>query len=550
MAYTVKKLLESNQFPDMKLVAGKKSLDQEIKGIRIIEIEDMERCLSGGELLLTSMKVYFGETARVFRKHLEKLEKKQISGFIIKRHPEIVQKVDYYTILLKFCSEREIPVIEIPEIEYYWGIIKYVILQIYDENIARLIYFKLTHDNISNILLNGKNFEDTMKSILFLLSSMIGNPVALYYSNLTCCASTTQDLSDFVFEKNVEKYKPNIITRFEYQKQTKEHTQYITTINVLGRAEVYLVVTEMNMPLTVLDYMALENAVITLQYSFMETYAKNEIEKKYQRDIEYSLLNGLLTGDELSKAARMLKLKDTAQYCVVSFHTISSNSEDYYTKEELEEIGVIEGEIQRLLPDEHIYRNRNQIVCIHEIKPGETQAGFREEMEKLYDTIQKQIIHRKKTTDFQIGIGSIVEGYRDLKKSFQDSKKIIDYMDMIRYLYGDKNISVADFSKLGFFRIFEKIKSRDELMEYVPESLVKLYRHDKEHEGELIETLQAYLDCDKSANKAAEKLYVNYRTLSGRLKKIKDISGIDFKNSAEMLAVRNGIVLFKMAETL
>ena len=69
-------------------------------------------------------------------------------------------------------------------------------------------------------------------------------------------------------------------------------------------------------------------------------------------------------------------------------------------------------------------------------------------------------------------------------------------------------------------------------------------------DGELIETLQAYLDCDKSANKAAEKLYVNYRTLSGRLKKIKDISGIDFKNSAEMLAVRNGIVLFKMAETL
>ena len=39
----------------------------------------------------------------------------------------------------------------------------------------------------------------------------------------------------------------------------------------------------------------------------------------------------------------------------ICFHTISSNSEDYYTKEELEEIGVIEGEIQRLLPDEHIY---------------------------------------------------------------------------------------------------------------------------------------------------------------------------------------------------
>ena len=61
------------------------------------------------------------------------------------------------------------------------------------------------------MLLDGENFEDPTKNILFLLSSMIGNPVALYYSNLTCCASTTQDLSDFVFEKNVEKYKPDIV---------------------------------------------------------------------------------------------------------------------------------------------------------------------------------------------------------------------------------------------------------------------------------------------------------------------------------------------------
>lgn len=116
------------------------------------------------------------------------------------------------------------------------------------------------------------------------------------------------------------------------------------------------------------------------------------------------MLNGLLTGDELSKAAGMLKLKDTAQYCVVSFHTISSNSEDYYTKEELEEIGVIEGEIQRLLPDEHIYRNLNQIVCIHEIKPGETQAGFREEMEKLYQTVQKQIFTEIRQRIFRLAL--------------------------------------------------------------------------------------------------------------------------------------------------
>ena len=58
MAYTVKQLLESKQFPDMRLVICKENLNQEIKGIRIIEIEDMER------------------TEREFRKHLNELEKK------------------------------------------------------------------------------------------------------------------------------------------------------------------------------------------------------------------------------------------------------------------------------------------------------------------------------------------------------------------------------------------------------------------------------------------------------------------------------------------
>ena len=34
MAYTVKQLLESKQFPDMRLVTCKENLNQEIKGIR------------------------------------------------------------------------------------------------------------------------------------------------------------------------------------------------------------------------------------------------------------------------------------------------------------------------------------------------------------------------------------------------------------------------------------------------------------------------------------------------------------------------------------
>lgn len=73
MAYTVRKLLESEQFPKMKLLCGEKGLDLEVKGIRIIEIEDMERYLTGGEILITSFQVYLSCSDREVEQHFEEL---------------------------------------------------------------------------------------------------------------------------------------------------------------------------------------------------------------------------------------------------------------------------------------------------------------------------------------------------------------------------------------------------------------------------------------------------------------------------------------------
>ena len=66
----------------------------------------------------------------------------------------------------------------------------------------------------------------------------------------------------------------------------------------------------------------------------------------------------------------------------------------------------------------------------------------------------------------------------------------------------------------------------------------------------LIKTLQTYLDHNQSTKKTADTMYVNYRTITYRLDKIKDITGIDFDNSGEMLAIRNGLMILKLANKL
>ena len=551
MAYTVRKLLESEQFPKMKLLCGEKGLDLEVKGIRIIEIEDMERYLTGGEILITSFQVYLSCSDREVEQHFEDLVKSDISGFIVKKRKEYDPTGRRLSLLEKHCKKYEIPLVEISEDSYYWGIIRYVMIQVFDKDTARLKYFKITHDSFNTFILKNNGSSNTASDIIKFLSIMIENPVVLYYGDLNCMVSTNSDNSKLILSDEIQPYKPNIITKFQYMKQMKGNcVQYVVKFAILSEVEIYITITEENRELTELDYMAIENAIINLQYGFLSEFAQDEEKKTYQRDIIHNILNGLLSSKEMTEAAAQLGMKESDTYRVVDFHTITKNVQRKYTKEQLHEVGVIEGELMHLLPDALIYRNMDQIVMIQQVDSDQTELEYQKEMEEIEEVIQRSILYRKKDTDFQIGIGKSVEGYQRLKESYYEASQAIKYIEIIRQVTGDKNKSVVQYSNLGFFQIFGKVDDMTELERCIPETLKKLYLYDDEHKGELITTLQMYLRNNQSIKKTASAMFVHYRTISYRLEKIKQISGINFDNANEVLAVSNGLIIYKMLKEI
>ena len=296
--------------------------------------------------------------------------------------------------------------------------------------------------------------------------------------------------------------------------------------------------------------MELENATINLQDGFLSEFAQDEEKKTYQRDIIQNILNGLLSSKEMTEAAAQLGMKESDTYRVVDFHTITKNVQRKYTKEQLHEVGVIEGELMHLLPDALIYRNMDQIVMIQQVDSDQTELEYQKEMEEIEEVIQQSILYRKKDTDFQIGIGKSVEGYQRLKESYYEASQAIKYIEIIRQVTGDKNKSVVHYSNLGFFQIFGKVDDMTELERCIPETLKKLYLYDDEHKGELITTLQMYLRNNQSIKKTASAMFVHYRTISYRLEKIKQISGINFDDANEVLAVSNGLIIYKMLKEI
>ena len=548
--YTVKNLLESNENLQIRLI-GKNlggGVDREIKGIRIVKESDTEKYIIGGEILLTSLNVYEKMSKDQFLFHLEELNKKEISGFIIMRNESIPSYL--FDILLEYCEENRIPVLEMLQNQYFWRIVKYILKQVFDEELANYSYFILTHENFSDVLLNESDLNVVIEKLLVLLNKMLDNPVALYSSNYDCYASSEKNPADFNVAQNVKSYIPDIVTKHQYFIQKREYVEYINKIQLFDGRYFYLVMTEKNNELTGMDFCGMEDAITSLQFAMMRLSAEEELNNKYQKDLEYRLLVGTLSNEEEDDVANILGLKDTDDLRVVVFRLLSRNNNQRFTSEQLRQTEIVEKEFLRDLPEKYTMSNTNQIIYICKKDEQMSNLQLRLRIEELQKKIQSNLDKRHANAEFIVGIGKKVKGYHALKESFSDSKIALEYIHVIRKVIGDENKSVVECSKLGFFRMFVKVSDKKELLSYVPESLQKLYEYDKQKNGSLIETLECFLNNKQSLKQTSKKMFVHYRTVSYRLEKIKEISGMDFDNPAEMLAVRNGLITYRLVEAM
>lgn len=551
MEYTVKDLLESNKFQGMTLIGNDSGINREIRGIRIIEVSDMERYLTGGELLMTSLKAYGDMRMEEFQEHLEAFSEKQISGFVVKRTQETEQQRKLFAFLLQFSEDHHLPVIEIPQDLYYWGIMKYVLQQVFDMETAKLSYFKITHDNLSGLLLNKFEILKIIDDVILEVGRMVGNPVSLYAQNLTRIATTNLELDEFKKGEDIVEYKPNIVTKYPYMRQKRENVEYIKKFEVLEKMKFYLVITEMNEELTELDFVGLENAVNSLQHLLMRSVTEESIAKKYHEDLGYRLLNGLLTMTEEADVATVLGLSKKDKLRVVTCRVVSrGNTDGILSDEQMEVTEKILDEVIQHLPEKYIYCGTDRIVYIHKTDDGENELDFRKRMENMQQKIQIDLSREDTELDALIGIGKCVKSYHDVKESFKDSKIALKYIDVIRKIMGDKDKAVVDSSNLGFFKVFVEMNDKEQLYSYIPESLRKLYKFEVNKKGDLINTLECFLNNNQSMNITSKEMYVHYRTVSYRLQKITEVSGMKFDNPTEMLAVRNGLIIYRILEEM
>ncbi len=549
MGFTVEDLLQVREAKSLSVICGEKGIKNEIKGVTIIEAPDIVKFINGGELLLTGLFAFKSCSVKEYRNYLQELRKKRISGLALKRG-RTVEEADIKIALLKeFAEDNNIPIIEVPFEMSFQVIMGLVMERLFDEEVTQLKYYKTTHDNFSALMLSHASKENKIRDILGLLDKMICNPVALYDQYMCCYVATGSEQERLQILENAEKYDPGILTNYTYLKQEDEHIRYIIEINLNVGIKMYLVVTEIISKFSLMDCIAVENAIIALQYEFARTFAVSELEKKFQNDILHNILSGNIESiDELKKSSNLLDVNIDGYYRVLVFGVTNEGSSRKDINEKIHHTDLLEKTVIQRIPNSKVHRDLDKIVVVMEVNSDSSQIEYREELKDILKRIQAFMAAQNKYLKVKAGVGRIVKGIIHLPETYKEANDAFLFVDIAGDIVGEGATQMMLFSDLGIFKLLCQLDDPAMLMEYVPETLGKLYDYKKPQRDDLIMTLRTYLDKNQNLSKTAQDLYVHYKTAAYRIEKITKITGIDFDNANEVLAVRIGLVVHRMIE--
>jgi len=130
---------------------------------------------------------------------------------------------------------------------------------------------------------------------------------------------------------------------------------------------------------------------------------------------------------------------------------------------------------------------------------------------------------------FNIGAGTFIEGVTQISESYQQASYVLDFLQSTER----KNV-IYNYNQLGIMRLLWQV-NQQELRDFTTEYLAKLIEYDKGNSTEWLDTLGVYLEEGGSIQQAAKRLFIHPNTMSYRVKRIKEIMGIDLQDQEVQL---------------
>ena len=139
------------------------------------------------------------------------------------------------------------------------------------------------------------------------------------------------------------------------------------------------------------------------------------------------------------------------------------------------------------------------------------------------------------------GCSASFSSVSDIYRQFQLARSVYTYAALAQQTQG-----LAFYNDFRIYEMLRFVATHSDPSLYIHDSLSALRRYDREKETQYLATVRAYLDCNRSIARTAERLCVHKNTVFYRLGRLKEDFGLDLDDTRTLANVYCSLRLLEM----
>lgn len=503
---TVQSLLDSL---DLDLAAGTRAAEAPVRWVHISELEDPTPWLSGGELMLTTGIPL--DTAAKQRAYVRLLVEHNLAGlgvgtgFSHKKLPKA---------LIDEARKRDFPLFEVPYSTPFIAVTEKAFTRLVNEQYEVLQRGIAVQRRLERLVLEERGLEEIIATI----SSAVGGTVAILNSR-------GERLAGRGFRRELSAEAVAAI-RDEALAHTADGRPFAPTHpSILGRALAHPVISPGGGPpqawivmvrdsgvLGDFERLILQQAVAIVALELMRRRVARETERRLAGDVLAGVLGGLLDPSELRRRLEPFGIGEEAAVLVF----------------DLDDPAAAEPVLERALAAD---------ACPAVVAPH--ASGGRELLCAVVDAVDRDPVdlasEARRALVKERGVvraaASRPAPPEALRHSFHEARCALEATS---FANGNEP-EVASWRDLGAFTLLLSIQDDEALKLYCDSVLGPIESGDEEYGGELLRSLEAFIEENGQWERAARRVYCHRHTLRYRMRKVEELTGRDLSHAHDRI---------------
>jgi PucR family transcriptional regulator, purine catabolism regulatory protein len=495
---------------DVPIIAGRAGVDQALRWVHISELRDPTPWLSGGELLLTTGLQL--DTPEQQREYIARLAEHGLSGLGFGTgfsHATVPQAIT------DAADEHGFPLFEVPYEVPFIAVTEKAFSHLVNEHYAVLQRALSAHERLERIVLSERGLDGVAGA----LASLIGGAALVF------------DARGELLARRFGRHPLDDATLAGVAEELRERTRagarrgYAPGGPLQGRAlalpvrrggqavggngdgplpEAWLVAAKDAGALSEFDRLTLHQAVTIVALELLRRRVADDTERRLAGDVFNAMVAGELEGAELARRLEPFGLRDRVGVLVIEPPRAAR--------------AAAEDALARGLRDEvagGLVAVNGKLLCA--LLP----TGGDEELFAQAERLRARVA-RETRQPLSAGAGRSVSA-GDLRRGFHEARCALEARALA--VNGDGTPGLATYRDLGSFQLLLSLQDDDALRLFCDSILAPIEDNEGPYGGELMRSLEAFIECNGQWERAARQLYCHRHTLRYRIRRVEELTG-------------------------